>query len=322
MKILVYGAGVIGTLYAARLARAGHDVTVLARGARLQQIDRHGLVVEDIATGARSTARVRTADRLGVEDTYDLALIAVRNEQWPAVMPVLAANAKIPTLLFMLNNPMGSAQWIEALGPNRVVQGFPGAGGAMEDHIVRFTLIRQQPTTIGKLRGVHTTRSKDLANLMRAAGFPTRIESDMDGWLMSHAFFVTSICAAIYLAGGDCTRLSGDRATVELMVDGVRQGFKTVKALGHGVHPIPLKVLMMYLPRRAAVLYWRRFLSQKTAEFAFAQHARHAAGEMRALAETCRALSAKSGVDCPALRRLYRAIDDYAALAQAHEPRD
>jgi 2-dehydropantoate 2-reductase len=37
MKILVYGAGVIGTLYAARLQEAGRQVTVLARGGRCRQ---------------------------------------------------------------------------------------------------------------------------------------------------------------------------------------------------------------------------------------------------------------------------------------------
>ncbi|HEY1805689.1 MAG TPA: 2-dehydropantoate 2-reductase N-terminal domain-containing protein [Terracidiphilus sp.] len=319
MRILVYGAGVVGTVFAAGLARAGHDVTVLARGARLQEIQKHGLLVEDVVTNVRSTAPARTIDRLGEEDAYDLALITVRNDQLPMVIPVLAANTRIPTILFMLNNPSGSALWVDALGSNRALQGFPGVGGVLKDHVVRFIHIRQQPTTIGEPHGAHTARPKVLAKLMRTAGFPSRIDRDMDGWLMSHAFFVTSVCAAIYLAEGDCQRLSRDRTTVELMIDGVREGFRTVRALDHAVHPIPLRVLMTRLPRPAAVLYWRRFLSKKTAEFAFGQHARHAVGEMRALAGECRALVAKSGVDSPALRELYRAIDEYAALSQTHQ---
>ena len=43
MKILVYGAGVIGTLYAARLQEGNHRVTVVARGQRLADIRRYGL---------------------------------------------------------------------------------------------------------------------------------------------------------------------------------------------------------------------------------------------------------------------------------------
>jgi ketopantoate reductase len=38
VKILVFGAGVIGTLYAARLQEGGHRVTVVARGERLADI--------------------------------------------------------------------------------------------------------------------------------------------------------------------------------------------------------------------------------------------------------------------------------------------
>lgn len=38
MKLLIYGAGVIGSIFGARLALAGHDVTMLARGKRLAEI--------------------------------------------------------------------------------------------------------------------------------------------------------------------------------------------------------------------------------------------------------------------------------------------
>jgi putative copper export protein len=50
MKILVYGAGLIGSLHAARLQRSGHAVTLLARGGRGEEIRAHGLVLEDAST--------------------------------------------------------------------------------------------------------------------------------------------------------------------------------------------------------------------------------------------------------------------------------
>jgi 2-dehydropantoate 2-reductase len=73
MKILVYGAGVVGTLYAARLQEAGHQVTVLARDSRLADVRRHGLVLEDVLTGVRSVTHVSIVDRLYAEDSYDIA---------------------------------------------------------------------------------------------------------------------------------------------------------------------------------------------------------------------------------------------------------
>jgi 2-dehydropantoate 2-reductase len=47
----VYGAGVQGSLYAARLAETGHDVTLLARGARLEMLGARGVVLEGAPIG-------------------------------------------------------------------------------------------------------------------------------------------------------------------------------------------------------------------------------------------------------------------------------
>ena len=79
MEILVYGAGVIGSVYANRLSSGGHQVTMLARGERLAAIRQNGLAIEDVVSGARSVAAVDTVERLGPNDRYDLALIAVRS---------------------------------------------------------------------------------------------------------------------------------------------------------------------------------------------------------------------------------------------------
>lgn len=316
MKILVYGAGVIGTLYAARLHKAGHKVTVLARGSRLLDIQKHGLVLEDVVSAVQSTTPIAVAERLCAEDTYDLVLVAVRRDQLSSVMPELTANRNIPTVLFMLNNPLGSAGLIGALGAERVLLGFPGAGGTLDGHVVRYAMIAQQPTTLGEPGGRPSARLSALVAALRAAGFKTQTDSDMDAWLACHAFFVTSVCGAIYLAGADCVQLSNNRAVLTLMVTGTREGFKAVRALGWPVHPNSLQVLFTWLPRPIAVYYWRRFFSRPMAEFVFAQHARHAYAEMRTLAGECRLLLENSGIVFYALNHLYRGIDDYAAESE------
>ena len=313
MKILVYGAGVIGTLFAARLQAAGHQVTVLARSSRLADIQRHGLILEDLVSGIQSMTRTATVERLCAEDKYDLALISVRRDQLPGIMPDIAANPNIPIVLFMLNNPFGGAPLVSALGVDRVVLGFPGAGGTLEGHVVRYAMIAQQPTTVGEPTGIHTNHPRALVKMLRTAGFQTRIDSDMDAWLVAHAFFVTSVSGAIYLAGGDCMQLSRNQQLLKLMVRGTREGFNAVSALGHPVHPLALKVLFTNLPAQAAVYYWRNYFSHRMAEYVFARHARCASVEMRTLAGECRVLLARSGRPAPALGELYRAIDDYAA---------
>ena len=56
MSILIYGAGNIGSIYAGLLADAGHDVSILARGERLDRIRDHGVELEDFVTGEHTTA--------------------------------------------------------------------------------------------------------------------------------------------------------------------------------------------------------------------------------------------------------------------------
>ena len=225
----------------------------------------------------------------------------------------LTANNRIPTLIFMLNNPTGSSDLAQALGRDRVLLGFPGAGGTRDGHLVRYAMIAQQPTTLGELDGKRTPRLRRLVETFRQCGFPTTTSRDMDAWLKAHAFFVTAISGAIYIAGGDCRRLSEGKPTVALMAKGVREGYSAVQALGLSVAPFALKVLFTWLPPTFAIYYWRNFFASKMADYVFGRHARAASREMRELANDCRSLLEKSRVEAPALRQLYSAIDAYVS---------
>jgi 2-dehydropantoate 2-reductase len=313
VNILVFGAGVIGTLYAAKLQENGHRVTVLARGRRLTDIRNYGLVIEDIISGRQSATRVETTERLGSDDQYDVALIMVRRDQLASTLPALIANRHIPTILFMLNNPNGSANLAEALSRERVLLGFPGAGGERKGHVIRYALTAQQRTTLGEIGGRRTARVRKLAEAFRASGFPTEISRDMDAWLKTHAFFITAVCGAIYLAQGDCRRLSEDNVTLGLMTKGVCEGFTAVRALGLPVTPFPLKVLFTWLPQAFTIFYWRHFFASRIADYVFGQHARSASNEIDEVACDCRTLLERSGVKTSALPQLFRAIDAYVA---------
>jgi hypothetical protein len=63
-------------------------------------------------------------------------------------------------------------------------------------------MIAQQPTTSGELDGRRTARLRELVKTFRQSGFRTTTSRDMDAWLKAHAFFVTAVSGAIYMAGG------------------------------------------------------------------------------------------------------------------------
>ena len=106
MDILVYGAGVVGSVYAARLQEAGQNVSLLARGSRAVSLRAHGIQLEDALTRRRMTTRVSVVEHLAPTDSYDVVLVTVRFDQLPPVLPIFAANHQVPTLLFMVNNPI------------------------------------------------------------------------------------------------------------------------------------------------------------------------------------------------------------------------
>src|SRR5882672_12018659 len=76
MKICIYGAGAVGGLMAGWLARAGHEVSVVARGAHLEAIRRAGLRVRDGASGKIESFPVKT-DAIGPQD---YVIVAVKQQ--------------------------------------------------------------------------------------------------------------------------------------------------------------------------------------------------------------------------------------------------
>jgi 2-dehydropantoate 2-reductase len=232
MKILIFGAGVLGSLYAGRLAAAGQNVALLARGTRLQQLRRDGLVLLNEATGQETHPQVRVVEQLRAEDAYDLVIVIIRAEQLADALPMLAANQRVPCILFLHNLASGPASLFDALGSGRVLLGFPGAGGAREPTQVRYRLIPQQPTTLGEPDGRITPRLRQVAKVLLEAGFPVAFSRNMDVWLKTHALFVTAIAGAIYDAGGTCAALTTRPDGVHRLVRAVRQGFLALHALG------------------------------------------------------------------------------------------
>ena len=90
LRILVLGAGVIGSVYAGRL-QAGHDVVILARGPRLVDLQTHELIVQDAQSGNRSVLPVPSVSEPLADDRFDLVLVSVRAEQLVSTLPVLTA---------------------------------------------------------------------------------------------------------------------------------------------------------------------------------------------------------------------------------------
>jgi 2-dehydropantoate 2-reductase len=317
MKILVYGAGVQGSVYAARLIRAGHDVSVLARGVRLKQIRDHGLVLRELTLGVEISTPAHVVERLDAEDRYDLVIVSVRRDQLQVVLPELAANRHVPTFLFLLNNAAGFDHISHLLGRSRVLAGFPTVGGSRLDHVIHYVLISQQPTTVGELDGALTERLKTIRHVLQQAGFPVAISGNIDAWLKTHVVFIIAIAGALCLAGGDSLQLARTPDLLSLMVSGVREGFRELRAQSIPVIPLKLRALFLWFPPFVPVMYWKRYLGSERGELTIARHVRAAPDEMKELVNEWRDLQGRHPAKTPALDRLCSAISRPRKVGQA-----
>ena len=89
MRIAIIGAGAIGGWLGARLAGAGNDVGVIARGATLAAIKTNGLILDE--SGRESRAHVTASDDPADLGPQDLVIIAVKGPAMRAVAPAVAA---------------------------------------------------------------------------------------------------------------------------------------------------------------------------------------------------------------------------------------
>lgn len=329
-KVLLVGAGVIGSVYGTKLAEAGHEVTFLARGKRLTDLRSHGVVVEDVNTMQRTEAKVGLLDSessLPNDQGFDLAIVTVRDRQLPALLPLLdTLLAPTTDLLFFLNCPLRVSELTSRYGLDRTFFGFPGAGGVHSEQegsiatsttVIRYSAVKQQPSSFGPIRGQDPRKSKQLAALFAEVGFSTAIVPDMEAWLKTHAVFITSLCGALYRAGGKSALLASDRECLELFREGVLEGFRVVEKMGFMPCPAKLLFLVRNVPKALLFIYLGFFFSSKTAEFAIDGHANDGVEDMHDLADDCRKMIKESGLVVPCLENLCKEVDEYAMMRRS-----
>ena len=132
MKTLIFGAGPIGRWIALGLHKAGKDVTLLARNETYDLIKNDGIVLVDGHTNEKRIAKVKVIDKLNPEDQYELIVVAMRKSSRVAVCPILAQNEHLKNVLFLGNDVSGFHQYFEYLPKEKVLLGFPGAGGGYD----------------------------------------------------------------------------------------------------------------------------------------------------------------------------------------------
>jgi 2-dehydropantoate 2-reductase len=303
MRILMAGAGVIGSVYAGRLLQAGHVVVMLARGERLADLQQEGLILEEAQSGRSMRIPVSAVASVSPDHRFDLAIVAAQRDQMTGLAPAVSDLDGDPDVLFF-GNALGLTERLSATVGERALFGFPAAGGVRDGPAVRYVLINQQKTMLGGRAGQPSGRVRALQAAFRQAGFATTISSSVEGWLRAHTAFILPIAFALYRAGTDATRLARDPSGLRTMVRATRQAFRALRTAEPMEIPRNVAVLYLAMPEAFAVRYWRRVLASPRGELWFAAHTRAAPQEMTSLARELLAIIHLTGLPTPDLDAL------------------
>jgi len=309
MRTLVFGAGPIGRWLSLRLEQASKDVTLLARGEAYRSIDSNGVVLVDAYTGEKKVARVKLIERLEPGDRYDLVVVTMRKSSRLAVCPILAANQNLENILFMGNDVSGFQRYFEYLPKEKVLLGFPGAGGGWngEDLVIADgdkPGDNGSPLYIGELDGETRERTDQIKEYFEAAGFPTSLERDIDGWLKYHFAFVGPTAGVVLMHGGDMQAVAQDKRALRKYIRACRQAGDVLRAVGYKRRQPPIFNLYYWLPVWLGSKIFRGFFRSRKVEIAMGLHASEIGEELSEMMEEFAELRARAGIETPDLDEL------------------
>lgn len=280
MRILIYGAGVIGSLYAVQFAKSGFDVSVYARGKRLADLKKAGLLY--LEHGEQKKAEVKIIEKLNPYDIYDFIFLTVKEYQAKKALFELREN-KSPTIVTMINNVDNYARWEEICGKGRILPAFPGAGGGINGLVLHadFTPGFIQSTGFGEINGEITCRARRLYRLFRDSGIPCQMISDMYLWQLSHLAMVVPMADAYYEANyPECA--GKDLSLMFRTAKRLKRNFKLLKTMGFKITPFKLNLFQVLPSPISAMALSILYQSSFGYRFMY-RHTRNAPDEMKRL---------------------------------------
>jgi 2-dehydropantoate 2-reductase len=179
VKVAVMGAGGIGAYIGARLAAAGAEVSLIARGAHLAALRRNGLRIES-PRGNLHLAAIRATDDPREIGPVDVVLLAVKLYDLDAaarrMLPMVGPN----TMVVPIQNGIAAPQIVAAIsGAKPVIGGLVYMACHIAEPGVVVHLSDIEQFVFGELNGARSPRVEALREAAAAAGLTVRIADDI-----------------------------------------------------------------------------------------------------------------------------------------------
>lgn len=299
MKILVFGAGVLGCNIANNFFRAGKDVTLLARGKWAEEIRNNGLRIKNKLSLRMSVSHIPVVTGLAPDDIYDVIFVAVRYTQLETVVGVLNENGT-KNIVFVGNNVR--AEETAALLPEKnVMFAFTNAAGHRENDRVVSADLRK--ITIGQLKNAPSAE-KLINRIFAGTKYKTFYEPNMGDYLLCHAAFVVPAVFACYKTDGSLKRVKKDNAYLNRLIDANIEGYRAIKNAGHEILPEADKNFEGEAYRKTCFRFFKLMCATGIGKICVSDHAMNAVDEMSALNRDLKKFFDENGAEYPVWREL------------------
>ncbi|MFF2154779.1 ketopantoate reductase family protein [Paenibacillus chitinolyticus] len=276
-RILIFGAGVIGSMYAIKLIEAGFDVTLFARSHRFKSLRENGLQYKEKDTV--KSIQVNVMDTLENDDVYDFIFVTVRYDRSESALLALKDNQS-KNIVTMTNNSIGFSSWLDIVG-DRLLPAFPGFGGQIKDGVLhaRFPPKIIAATAFGEMNGAVTERIENLAKLFKTAKLPYVVKKDMQAYLITHSVLDIAMMSFLHsenkIIDKNTARKTAHKITVTL-----KAYLRAIQQAGVSIDPPILKMVLKF-PNLFLNLFFTTWLRTKMVrDMMLPDYANHANNEI------------------------------------------
>jgi 2-dehydropantoate 2-reductase len=230
MKILIMGTGGVGGYYGGLLAKEGNEVTFVARGAHLNEIQREGLKVKSIH-GDFTVFPVNATEDPSEIGPVDLILFCVKtyttDEAAEAIRPVIGPQ----TAVMSLQNGIDAAERIgKVIGLEHMIGGATWLSSAVETPGVINQVSQFRRIVFGELDGTRSERIQSIYEVLKNTGITVEISEVILKILWTKFVFISSASSF-----GSLTRLPmGDYRTIPETRTMIMSLMREVEAVARG----------------------------------------------------------------------------------------
>lgn len=299
MKILVFGAGVLGCNLARDLFKAKKDVTILARGKWAEEIKSNGLRIKDKFKPRMSVSHIPVITELVPDDQYDVIFITLRYTQIESILDILSSN--ITKNIVFVGNNVHAKDLSEKLPEKNVLFAFASSAGHREPNYVDSIDLKK--ITIGQLKDSQSNE-QFIKQIFEGSKCKITYEPNMEDYLLCHAAFVLPIVFACYKTDGNLKKIKGNKAYFNKIIDANIEGYKAIRNAGHAILPKEDEIFESQKYRKTCLRFFKLMCATSLGKICASDHAMNAVEEMSSLNRDLKLLFDKTDAKYPVWEEL------------------